>query len=101
MSRRIYLGVCALLAAATVGRADEKAGSPTTHPTLERLKKLAGRWGAADESGKPTDKVVSVIKVTAAGSAVQETLFPGEPMEMVSFYHRDGADVVMTHYCAL
>jgi hypothetical protein len=45
--------------------------------------------------------VVSVVKVTAAGSAVQETLFPGQPHEMVSIYHRDGADLVMTHYCAL
>ena len=56
---------------------------------------------AADAAGKPTDEVVSVIKVTAAGSAVQETLFPGEPHEMVSLYHLDGADLVMTHYCAL
>src|SRR5262249_13875281 len=44
---------------------------------------------------------VSVIRVTAPGSAVLETLFPGEPMEMVSVYHRDGADLVMTHFCAL
>ncbi len=71
------------------------------HAGLERLKKLAGTWVAADQDGKPTDQVVSVIKVTAAGSAVQETLFPGQPHEMVSIYHRDGADLVMTHYCAL
>ena len=38
---------------------------------------------------------------TAGGSAVQETQFPGTPMEMVSVYHLDGADLVMTHYCVL
>ena len=65
------------------------------------MKKLAGTWVAADKDGKPTDQVVSVIKVTAAGSAVHETLFPGQPQEMVSVYHLDGADLVMTHYCAL
>jgi hypothetical protein len=62
---------------------------------------LAGTWVAADKDGKPTDQVVSVFRVTAAGSAVQETLFPGQPQEMVSVYHLDKGDLVMTHYCAL
>jgi hypothetical protein len=39
--------------------------------------------------------------VTAAGSAVHETLFPGQAHEMVSVYYRDGEDLLMTHYCAL
>ena len=56
---------------------------------------------AADDKGKPTDQVVSVFKLTGGGSAVQETIFPGAAHEMVSVYHADGKDVVMTHYCAL
>src|SRR5262249_30107195 len=72
-----------------------------THPTLERLKKQVGTWVEADKDGKPTDKVVSVVKLTAGGSAVLETLFPGQPHEMVSVYHLDGQDVVMTHFCVL
>ena len=32
---------------------------------------------------------------------MHETLFPGQPHEMVSIYHRDGGDLVMTHYCVL
>jgi hypothetical protein len=79
----------------------EKAVKSPASVQLERLKKLAGTWVAADKDGKPTDQVVSVIKVTAAGSAVQETLFPGQPHEMVSIYHLDKGDLVMTHYCAL
>jgi hypothetical protein len=39
--------------------------------------------------------------VTAGGSAVHETLFPGQPQEMVSIYTVDGPDLVMTHYCVL
>jgi hypothetical protein len=39
--------------------------------------------------------------VTAGGSAVHETLFPGQPQEMVSVYNLDKGDVVMTHYCVL
>jgi hypothetical protein len=37
--------------------------------------------------------------VTAAGSAVVETVFPGSPHEMVTVYHADGPDLVLTHYC--
>lgn len=80
---------------------DETASKRTQHPGLERLKKLAGTWVMADKEGKPTDQVVSVVKLTAAGSAVHETLFPGSPHEMVSIYHLDGPDLIMTHYCAL
>ena len=29
-----------------------------------------------------------------------ETLFPGTPHEMVTMYHLDGSDLVLTHYCA-
>ena len=71
------------------------------NPTFERLKKLAGTWVEADKDGKPTEKVVSVVRVTAGGSAVHETLFPGQPQEMVSVYNLDKGDVVMTHYCVL
>jgi len=72
-----------------------------TNPGLEKMKSLAGTWVAADKDGKPTDDVVSVIKVTAGGSAVHETIFPGQPHEMVSLYTAEGPDLVMTHYCML
>jgi hypothetical protein len=103
MAQRFLVGGLVMLALSVGARADEKPGKVTAapNPGLERLKALAGTWVAADEAGKPTDQVVSVIKVTAAGSAVHETLFPGQPHEMVSVYTRDGADLVMTHYCAL
>src|SRR5436190_7184709 len=104
MAHRFLAGGLLLLSLAVVSRGDEKGGkasAPPSHPGLEKLKKLAGAWVAADKDGKPTDQVVSVVKVTAAGSAVHETLFPGQPHEMVSLYYRDGADLVMTHYCAL
>ena len=78
-----------------------KLPSPATNAGLEKMKKLAGTWLAADKDGKPTDQVVSVIKVTAGGSAVHETLFPGQPHEMVSIYTADGQDLIMTHYCVL
>src|SRR6266404_4690335 len=94
-----------LLTLSLASYGDDKPGAklpaPPTNASLEKMKKLAGTWLAADKDGKPTDQVVSIIKVTAGGSAVHETLFPGQPHEMVSIYTVDGPDLVMTHYCVL
>lgn len=78
-----------------------KAPPAPTNANLEKLKKLAGTWVMLDKDGKPGDQIASVIKVTAGGSAVHETFFPGQPLEMISVYHVDGPDLVMTHYCVL
>lgn len=109
--RQFLLCGLAVLAAGVGVRAEDKpaakaeakveAKAADANPQLEKLKKLAGTWVAADKDGKPTDEVVSVFKVTAAGSTVHETLFPGQPHEMVSVYHLDKGELVMTHYCAL
>ena len=103
MAQRLWLSGLLLLALTVVARGDDKTvkAPAAPHAGLERMKKLAGTWLEADKDGKPTDNVVSVIRITAAGSAVHETLFPGQPHEMISVYHRDGEDLVMTHYCAL
>lgn len=102
MMQRFMIGTLMLVAFTVGTRGDEpRKASSDTHPGLERMKKLAGTWVEADKDGKPTDKVMSVIKVTSGGSAVQETIFPGQPQEMVSIYHRDGSDLVMTHFCVL
>jgi hypothetical protein len=99
---RFLTSVVVLAALTIVAAGEEKpAAKAKAHPALEKMKKLAGTWVMADKDGKPTSTVVSVIKVIASGSAVQETLFPGQAEEMLSVYHLDGADAVMTHYCAL
>src|SRR6516162_1634915 len=80
--------------------ADDKTGKGASQ-RFEALKGLAGDWVEVDKDGKPTDKVVSSIRVTSGGNTVQETLFPGSDKEMVTMYHLDGADLVLTHYCML
>jgi hypothetical protein len=96
------IGSLMVFALVVAARGEEpRQTSAGSHPGLAKLKKLAGTWVEADKDGKPTEKVVSVIKVIAGGSAVQETLFPGQAQEMMSVYHLDGADLVMTHYCVL
>jgi hypothetical protein len=104
MARRLFVCAVLLLALGLVAHGDEttkKLPPVITNSGLETMKKLAGTWLAADNDGKPTDQVMSVIKVTAGGSVVHETLFPGQPQEMVSIYTADGPDLVMTHYCVL
>jgi hypothetical protein len=83
------------------GQADQKLPPPPTNAGLEKMKSLVGTWVAVGEDGKPTEQVMSVIKLTAGGSAVHETFFPGQPMEMISLYTAEGDDVLMTHYCVL
>jgi hypothetical protein len=101
--RFVFCGLLLALSQASYG-GDEtgaKLPQPSTNTGLEKMKKLAGTWLVADKDGKPTDQVASIIKVTAGGSAVHETLFPGQPHEMVSVYTVDGPDLIMTHYCVL
>lgn len=102
MTRRFLIAGLLLIAVGTsVGEDKAEAKKAPANPNLEKMTKLVGTWVAADEDGKPTDQVVSVIKLTAGGSAVHETLFPGQDHEMVSIYTADGSDLVMTHYCML
>jgi len=68
---------------------------------LDLIKGLVGTWVEADENGNPTEEIVSVYRVTAGGSAVIETLFPGSDHEMISMYCMDGKDLILTHYCVL
>jgi len=67
---------------------------------FERFRSLAGEWVAA-EDGEMVKKgdLVARYALTAGGSAVVETVFPGSPHEMVTVYHADGPDLVLTHYC--
>ena len=97
----LVFGLLLGVSQASYGDPGAKLPAPPTNAGLEKMKKLAGTWLAADKDGKPTNQVVSIIKVTAGGSAVHETLFPGQPLEMISIYTADGPDLILTHYCVL
>lgn len=82
-------------------QADEKpAAAIEAARAFDRLKSLKGEW--VDNSGTfgGKDKVSVIYEVIGNGSAVMERLFQGQPHEMVSIYHMDGDQLVMTHYCA-
>lgn len=72
-------------------------------PELNRIKSLAGKWTSTTSMfGKKNEKVFTEYAVTAGGSAVVETIFPGTPNEMVSVYFDDDqGKLAMTHYCMM
>lgn len=90
-------------AACCDGEATLVAGVPAAQdgPTLDDVKALLGDWYQAGADGEATGTLAATLRVTAGGSAVVETLFPGTDHEMLSVYHMDGGDLVMTHYCVL
>ncbi len=103
MSRFLICGLLLAISCLVYGedKHDHPLPAAPKHAQFEKLKGLAGTWLMTDKDGKPTEEVASVIKVTAGGSAVQETLFPGQPHEMILMYTVEGSDLVLTHYCVL
>jgi len=99
-SRSLTFAGLMLTAAAGLAAAPDAAATRPSSPALERFKALAGDWVAAEDGDmmKKGD-LVARYAVTAAGSAVVETVFPGSAHEMVTVYHAEGPDLVLTHYC--
>lgn len=93
-----------LVAGIAMAGMDHDHPGQAAHPAFERLKALEGTWTGTAAFGNPPPEAgqpaTVVWKVTAAGSAVTETLDPGGDHEMVTVYHLDGPDLVLTHYCA-
>lgn len=86
------------LAAVALGVAVD--GGQTSGDQFSQLRSLAGTW-VGDLDGDGVDEAEVVYRVTSAGNAVHETMFPGTDHEMVNLFHMDGDDLVMTHYCAV
>ncbi|MFQ5506117.1 MAG: hypothetical protein ACE5F1_15175 [Planctomycetota bacterium] len=98
------LGLCVILAAsapASQDASDEKGSGDHAAQGFTLLKQLVGEWVMVGEDGKPGEEITSRARLTAGGSTILETIFPGTEKEMVTAYHRDGEDLVLTHYCVL
>ncbi|HYC88792.1 MAG TPA: hypothetical protein VEO54_06245 [Thermoanaerobaculia bacterium] len=77
----------------------DHAKKPAAHAVFEKLKGLEGTWDAT-MLAPDGEKTTVVYKVSANGTVVQETMFVGSPMEMITMYTVDGDSIVATHYCA-
>lgn len=97
----VIVGVVAASAAWSAQKSEPKSAGKVQ---FELMKKLSGEWTgkAAFDEGNEQSTIDATVtyRVTAAGSALIETLGPGTDHEMVTMYHLNGDDLILTHYCA-
>jgi len=88
-----------LLALAPIAGAQQPAGKSSAESQFDRLKELAGDWQAtAVENGKEMTGLLT-FRVASGGSVLVADLAPGTAHEMITMFHRDGDDLLATHYC--
>ncbi len=67
-----------------------------SNPAWEKLKSLAGNW-----EGVANGKTQVSYKLVSNGTALMETITGPDASEMVTVYHPDGKNILMTHYCSM
>ncbi len=99
----LFVFACLLLVGSFMAYAGEGKGAPYSGSKgYERMKQLVGVWEGTSNMGKEGQKVRVEYRLTAGGSAIVETLFPGTAEEMISVYYDDNKGrLSMTHYCML
>jgi hypothetical protein len=93
-----YVLVLALVSLSAVPITMAQTKSPASQG-LDRLKALQGDWIDVDGTLGLKGKVAVTYRVTGAGHTVVETFPTGTANEMVTVYHLDGTNLVLTHYC--
>lgn len=90
---------------ATAAKAAEKAATPSsaTLSAFERLKALVGEWEARDGVSYGGKAIRISYKLVSQGTGVMETYTQVgvDVIEMVTVYHLDGDNLVLTHFCAV
>ncbi len=97
--KSFLVAVCALLMACAC-LAGEQMSKMQPSPAFDKLKTLQGEWTGTMKDGGKEYPTSTSFRLVSDGSALLNILASGTPMEMVSMFHMDGADVMMTHYCA-
>ena len=95
---RTALVLAAALSVAALSPAESQTKS-AAQQGFERLKSLDGSWIDVDGIFGTKGAVAVTYKVTSGGHSVIETFPTGTPHEMVTVYHLEGNDLVLTHYC--
>jgi len=89
----------ALVATVALGQLGEPRKKTDAAQAFERLKNLVGRWEATNEKGQ---KVGQTYELISGGTALLERFVDpsSEHTNMITVYHLDGEQLMLTHYCA-
>jgi hypothetical protein len=90
-----------LLSGTFFATAEDKPAAKANSPEFDRMKALVGKWSGKVDMGQGPVDMIAEYRVIAGGSVIEERVFPGSPMEMVSMYYDKGGKLAMTHYCML
>lgn len=91
--------VFTLLALAVVAGAQQPNQNSPAASQFDRLKTLAGDWQATMVENGTQMSAPLTFRVASGGSVLVSDLAPGMPHEMITMFHRDGEDLLATHYC--
>ena len=86
----------AIACSALIGAEPAGAATPADE-AFASLKTLVGRWQGPTSGGRTLD---IRYKLIANDSVLVETWRSASGPETMTVYHRDGPDLVATHYCA-
>jgi hypothetical protein len=93
--------IVALSLVAGAAYAQQNGNSNRNSTAFDRMKSLEGEWEVSVvENGKELS-TVSTFRLVSGGSVLMNDLAPGTPHEMVTMFHKDGDDVLATHYCMM
>src|SRR2546423_7782179 len=88
----------ALLTAANTGSAQRTVkASTSSEASFKQLASLVGDWEGV-EDGVPFQVSYTL---SGAGTALMETVRPGDPKAMLTMFTVDGDHLVATHYCVV
>jgi hypothetical protein len=86
-------------ASADLSRRSAEGAKVDAQAAFARLKSLEGTWVAPEKDGK---RATTTFEVVGNGSVVMEhytnPALPGNG-HMMTAYHLDGAELILTHYC--
>jgi hypothetical protein len=100
--KRVSLPIAVFVfAAIALSQATNPAKQPTTAgAAYDKLKSLTGEWeGVMNEGGQQLPATTS-YRLVSGGSALMNVLGADTPHEMVTMFHMDNSDLLVTHYCA-
>jgi hypothetical protein len=90
-----------LLASSALLNAGEPAQPVKGSAEFEKMKSLAGAWKGTTDIGQGPVEMTVQYRVLAGGSVLEERVFPGTPMEMITMYYDKGGKLALTHYCVV